>query len=109
MKALSDLGVLFLLFSIGLEVQLAGLLRVGLLSTLVATLGEVAPFLAGWGILVAWGGGAHAALFMGAALGGTSVGISASVLKRRNLLHHRATQISLSAGVIAEVLGLVVL
>src|SRR6266704_520798 len=109
MKALSDLGVLFLLFSIGLEVQLADLLRVGLLSTLVATLGEVAPFLAGWGILVAWGGTAHAALFMGAALVATSVGISASVLKRRNLLHHRASQIILAAAVIDDVLGLIVL
>ena len=109
MKALSDLGVLFLLFSIGLEVQLADLLRVGLLSTLVATLGEVAPFLAGWGILLAWGGTAHAALFMGAALVATSVGISASVLKRRDLLHHRASQIILAAAVIDDVLGLIVL
>src|SRR2546428_13955904 len=109
MKALSDLGVLFLLFSIGLEVQLADLLRVGLLSTLGATLGEVAPFLAGWGILLAWGGGAHAALFMGAALVATSVGISASVLKRRDLLHHRASQIILAAAVIDDVLGLIVL
>jgi Kef-type K+ transport system membrane component KefB len=109
MKALSDLGVLFLLFSIGLEVQLADLLRVGLLSTLVATLGEMAPFLAGWGILLAWGGTAHAALFMGAALVATSVGISASVLKRRELLHHRASQIILAAAVIDDVLGLIVL
>jgi len=109
MKALSDLGVLFLLFSIGLEVQLADLLRVGLLSTLVATLGEVAPFLAGWGILLAWGGTEHAALFMGAALVATSVGISASVLKRRDLLHHRASQIILAAAVIDDVLGLIVL
>ncbi len=109
MKALSDLGVLFLLFSIGLEVQLADLLRVGLLSTLVATLGEVAPFLAGWGILLAWGGTAHAALFMGAALVATSVGISASVLKRKDLLQHRASQIILAAAVIDDVLGLIVL
>ena len=109
MRALSDLGVLFLLFSIGLEVQLADLLRVGLLSTFVATLGEVAPFLAGWGILLAWGGTAHAALFMGAALVATSVGISASVLKRRDLLHHPASQIILAAAVIDDVLGLIVL
>ena len=109
MKALSDLGVLFLLFSIGLEVQLADLLRVGLLSTLVATLGEALPFVAGWGILLAWGGTAHAALFAGAALVATSVGISASVLKRRDLLRHRASQIILAAAVIDDVLGLIVL
>ena len=109
MKALSDLGVLFLLFSIGLEVQLADLLRVGLLSTWVATLGEAVPFVAGWAILLAWGGTAHAALFAGAALVATSVGISASVLKRRDLLRHRASQIILAAAVIDDVLGLIVL
>jgi Kef-type K+ transport system membrane component KefB len=109
MRALSDLGVLFLLFSIGLDVRLADLLRVGMLATFVATLGEVAPFLAGWGILLAWGGTAHAALFMGAALVATSVGISASVLKRKDLLHHRASQIILAAAVIDDVLGLIVL
>jgi Kef-type K+ transport system membrane component KefB len=109
MRALSDLGVLFLLFSIGLDVKLADLLRVGLLATFVATLGEAAPFLAGWGILLAWGGTAHAALFMGASLAATSVGISASVLKRKDLLHHRASQIILAAAVIDDVLGLIVL
>src|SRR5207302_486652 len=108
-RALSDLGVLFLLFSIGLDVQLADLLRVGLLSTLVATLGEAVPFLAGWGILLAWGGTAHAALFLGAALVATSVGISASVLKRWDLLRHPASQIILAAAVIDDVLGLIVL
>jgi Kef-type K+ transport system membrane component KefB len=108
-KALSDLGVLFLLFDIGLEVQLEDLLRVGLLSAFVAALGEALPFLAGWGILLAWQGTAHAALFMGAALVATSVGISASVLKRKNLLHHRASQIILAAAVIDDVLGLIVL
>lgn len=109
MKALSDLGVLFLLFDIGLDVRLEDLLRVGLLSTFVAALGEALPFLAGWGILLAWGGTVHAALFMGAALVATSVGISASVLKHRNLLHHRASQIILAAAVIDDVLGLIVL
>jgi Kef-type K+ transport system membrane component KefB len=109
MKALSDLGVLFMLFSIGLDVRLADLLRVGMLSTLVATLGEVVPFVAGGGILLAWGGTAHAALFLGAALVATSVGISASVLKHRDLLHHPASQIILAAAVIDDVLGLIVL
>jgi Na+:H+ antiporter len=109
MKALSDLGVLFLLFGIGLEVQLKDLLRVGVLSTFVAALGEALPFLAGWGILLAWEAAPHAALFMGAALVATSVGISASVLKRRNLLHQRASQIILAAAVIDDVLGLIVL
>lgn len=109
MKSLSDLGVLFLLFSIGLEVKLADLLRVGLVSTAVATLGELFPFVAGWAILLAWGGTEHAALFMGTALVATSVGISASVLKGRNLLQFHASKIILAAAVIDDVLGLIVL
>jgi Kef-type K+ transport system membrane component KefB len=109
LRALSDLGVLFLLFSIGLEVRLADLLRVGLLSTVVATLGEALPFVTGWAILLAWGGTSHAALFMGAALVATSVGISASVLKGKDLLQHRASKIILAAAVIDDVLGLIVL
>ncbi|HZP32126.1 MAG TPA: cation:proton antiporter [Candidatus Acidoferrales bacterium] len=109
LRSLSDLGVLFLLFSIGLEVRLADLLRVGLLSTVVATLGEAFPFVAAWGLLLAWGGSGHAALFMGAALVATSVGISASVLKEKDLLQHRASKIILAAAVIDDVLGLIVL
>lgn len=109
LKALSDLGVLFLLFSIGLDVKLAELLRVSMLSTLVAALGELFPFVAGWGIVLAWGGTPNAALFMGASLVATSVGISASVLKARDLLRHVASQIILAAAVIDDVLGLIVL
>src|ERR1700674_4800463 len=49
LKALSDLGVLFLLFSIGLQVKISELIRVGLTATLVAALGELVPFLMGRG------------------------------------------------------------
>ena len=50
LKALSDLGVLFLLFSIGLEVKVADLLRVSAVAAGVAALGELAPFAAGWAV-----------------------------------------------------------
>jgi Kef-type K+ transport system membrane component KefB len=114
LKALSDLGVLFLLFSIGLEVKVADLLRVSAVAAGVAALGELAPFAAGWAVFTAlggsWGGGTrNEALFVGAALVATSVGITASVLAERKLLNDRASQIILAAAVIDDVLGLIIL
>ena len=109
LKALSDLGVLFLLFSIGLEVKVADLLRVSAVAAGVAALGELAPFAAGWAVFVSWGGTRNEALFVGAALVATSVGITASVLAERKLLNDRASQIILAAAVIDDVLGLIIL
>lgn len=109
LKALSDLGVLFLLFSIGLEVKVADLLRVSAVAAGVAALGELAPFAAGSAVFVSWGGARNEALFVGAALVATSVGITASVLAERKLLNDRASQIILAAAVIDDVLGLIIL
>jgi len=109
LKALSDLGVMFLLFGVGLEVKASELLRVGGKATLVATIGVIVPFFAGWGILAAWGAPQIESVFVGAAMVATSVGITASVLSARRLLHEVASQIILAAAVIDDVLGLIVL
>ena len=109
LKALADLGVLFLLFGVGLEVKAPDLVRVGGTAALVAILGELAAFLAGWGILTAWGMAGHEAVFAGAALVATSVGVTATVLSARNLLHEAASRIILAAAVLDDVLGLIVL
>src|SRR6185503_13172732 len=77
--------------------------------TLVATLGVIVPFLAGWGIMLAWGAPPTEAVFVGAALVATSVGITASALSARGLLHEIASKIILAAAVIDDVLGLIVL
>lgn len=109
LRALSDLGVLFLLFGIGLEVKVSNLLRVGLTAVAVAALGELVPFFAGWGILLAWRTPSKEAMFAAASLVATSVGITASVLAARGLLQQVASQIILAAAVIDDVLGLIVL
>ena len=109
LKALSELGVMFLLFGVGLEVKASELLKVGGKATLVATIGVIVPFFAGWGILAAWGAPPVEAVFVGAAMVATSVGITASVLSARGLLHEIASQIILAAAVIDDVLGLIVL
>ena len=109
LKALSDLGVMFLLFDVGLQVKARELLRVGGTATLVATVGVIVPFIAGWAILRAWGAPQTEAIFVGASLVATSVGITASALSARGLLHEVASQIILAAAVIDDVLGLIVL
>ena len=109
LKALSDLGVMFLLFDVGLQVKAKELLRVGGTATLVATVGVIVPFFAGWGIMLAWGAPQYEAVFVGASLVATSVGITASALSARGLLHEVASQIILAAAVIDDVLGLIVL
>src|SRR5258705_5712379 len=55
LTALSDLGAMFLLFRVGLEVRSSELMKVGGTATLVACSGVVVPFLMGWGILLLWG------------------------------------------------------
>jgi len=109
LKALSDLGVMFLLFGVGLEVKAAELLKVGGKATLVATIGVIVPFFTGWGILAAWGAPQIESVFVGAAMVATSVGITASVLSGRGLLHELASKVILAAAVIDDVLGLIVL
>jgi len=109
LKALSDLGVMFLLFDVGLQVKARELLKVGGTATLVATVGVIVPFIAGWAILRAWGAPQTEAVFVGASLVATSVGITASALSARGLLHEVASQIILAAAVIDDVLGLIVL
>jgi Kef-type K+ transport system membrane component KefB len=109
LKAFSDLGVMFLLFSVGLELKASELMRVGTKAALVAALGVVVPFIAGWAILLAWGAPQIEAVFVGACMVATSVGITASVLSSRGLLHELASKVILAAAVMDDVLGLIVL
>lgn len=109
LSALADLGVLFLLFRVGMEVRARELIKVGGVATLVATLGVIAPFVLGMGIMLASGAPQIEAMFVGAAMVATSVGITAQVLAGKGLLQHRASQIILAAAVIDDVLGLIVL
>jgi Kef-type K+ transport system membrane component KefB len=109
---LAELGVIILLFQIGLESSLAQLRQVGGRALLVALLGVIVPFVLGaWvvGPLLLPGQTSHAYLFMGAALTATSVGITARVFRDLRKLHLREAQIVLGAAIIDDVLGLVIL
>jgi Kef-type K+ transport system membrane component KefB len=107
--ALADLGVIFLLFRVGLEVRSSELFRVGPTAFVVALLGVIVPFFAGWLILFLFGRPTIEAVFVGTAMVATSVGITAQVLASKGLLEHRASKIILAAAVIDDVLGLLAL
>lgn len=109
LQILADLGVMFLLFRVGLEIKSSDLLRVGGVALAVATSGVVLPFILGWGICRLWHLPAIESIFTGAAMVATSVGITAEVLASKGLLHLRASRIILAAAVIDDVLGLLVL
>jgi Kef-type K+ transport system membrane component KefB len=106
---LSQLGVMFLLFRVGLEVKSTELLKVGGTAAIVAISGVIAPFALGWGIMYLWGAPTVESIFVGAAMIATSVGITARILSEKGLLHHSASQVILAAAVFDDVLGLVVL
>src|SRR5690606_36472463 len=100
---------MFLLFQVGLHVKASELMSVGLTATVTALLGVLVPFVAGWGILMLWGEPQIEAIFTGAAMVATSVGITARVLGEKGLLNLQASKIILAAAVIDDVVGLLVL
>ncbi len=109
LTALAELGVMFLLFGVGLELKSSDLMKVGGTATTVAVLGVVVPFFMGWGLLQAWGEPQLESIFVGAAMVATSVGITAQVLAAKGLLQERSSRIILAAAVIDDVLGLLIL
>ena len=109
LHALAEIGVIILLFEIGLESDLGELLRAGLQSTVVAFIGIACPFALGYGLTIWWGKPALVAVFIGATLTATSVGITARVLSDLGRLQEPASRVVLGAAVLDDVLGLVIL
>lgn len=106
---IAEIGVLLLLFEVGLETDLGELLRVGGPAMTVALVGMALPFVGGYVLTRLAGFTALTAIFVGAALTATSIGISSRVLSDLGLLTSREGQIILGAAVADDVLGLVVL
>uniref|UniRef100_A0A832I1Q5 Cation:proton antiporter n=1 Tax=Eiseniibacteriota bacterium TaxID=2212470 RepID=A0A832I1Q5_UNCEI len=111
LDVLAQIGVLFLLFEVGLESNVGSMMKVGASSLLVALLGVVAPMVLGWTTshlffpshneLMHW--------FIGATLCATSVGITARVLTDLQRISSPEGRIIIGAAVIDDVLGLIVL
>ena len=107
--AMAEIGVIVLLFAIGLETELASLARVGSTAVAVAIAGVVLPFGFGYGAAVALGLEMVPALVCGAALCATSIGISARVLSELGCLDSTEGRVVLGAAVIDDIIGLVIL
>jgi len=109
--ALAEIGVIILLFEVGLESDLKEMLEVGWSSLLVAVLGVIAPFILGLGVAAYFipGEAPLSHIFIGATLCATSVGITARVFKDLGKLSTREARIILGAAVIDDVLGLLIL
>lgn len=105
----AEIGVVLLLFEIGMETDLKKLLRVGGVSTLVAVVGVAAPFLLGYAACRFVGLEQLPSIVAGAALTATSVGITARVLADLDQLNAPEGQIILGAAVLDDVIGLVIL
>lgn len=106
---LAEVGVIFLLFTVGLETKPQAIFKVGTRAVVVAVLGVVLPFVAGYFIAIAWDGSFAEAMFIGAAMVATSVGITARVLGSMGLLDKETSRIILGAAVIDDILGLIIL
>jgi len=108
---LGRIGALILLFEVGLESTVAQMLRVGLSSLLVASVGVVGPFVLGYAV-AGWllpGSSDYEHAFLGTVLCATSVGITARVFKDLGRVQTPEARIVLGAAVIDDVLGLLVL
>ena len=107
--ALAELGVLLLLVQVGMEMDLAELGALGRASMLVAVGGVAVPFVLGGAVGLGFGESGDTALFVGAALTATSVGITARVFGDLRALATTEARIVLGAAVADDVLGLVIL
>jgi Kef-type K+ transport system membrane component KefB len=109
-SVLAEIGVIILLFEIGLESDLRQLKEVGIQATVVACVGVAAPFAAGTaGLMLLFHVAAIPAIFAGAALTATSIGITSKVLSELGQLKSKEGQIIVGAAVIDDVLGIIVL
>jgi Kef-type K+ transport system membrane component KefB len=108
---IAEIGVIILLFEVGLESNLKEMMEVGWSSLLVAVFGVIVPFFLGWGVSAYFlpGESRLVHVFIGATLCATSVGITARVFKDLARLATREARIILGAAVIDDVLGLMIL
>ncbi|HAC62375.1 MAG TPA: sodium:proton antiporter [Cyanothece sp. UBA12306] len=110
LSVLAEIGVIILLFEIGLESDLRELQKVGSRAAIVAVVGVVAPFIAGTiGLILIFNMATIPAIFAGAALTATSIGITSKVLSELGQLKSTEGQIIVGAAVIDDVLGIIVL
>jgi Kef-type K+ transport system membrane component KefB len=105
----AEIGVVFLLFRVGLETRLADLLRVGPQAGAVGTLGIALPFAGGFGLGIAFGLSTEVTVFVAAAMVATSVGITSELLMEQRALGTLSGRVILGAAVIDDILAMIIL
>lgn len=105
----AEFGVIFLLFSIGLETKVDELMSVGKAAMLVAVMGVLLPLTMGILFTELIGENLHVAVFMGVAMVATSVGVTARVIKDMGFLDTKESRIIIGAAIIDDILGMVIL
>ena len=109
-KLLAEIGIILLLFEVGLETDIRRLVNAGRQSVLVAVAGFVAPFLLGYGLArYGFDQPMLTALFIGGTLTATSIGITIRVLTDLRRQHAREGQVVLGAAVLDDVFGVILL
>jgi Kef-type K+ transport system membrane component KefB len=108
-EVFAEVGVIILLFSIGLHIKVDDILKVGRTSSWVAILGVILPFFFGYLFTLTSAHTTVEAMFIGAAMVATSVGITARVFADLGILDARVARVILGAAVIDDILGLLVL
>ena len=106
LEVFAELGVVFLLFWVGLETRLSDLREVGATAVSVGVLGVAVPFAAGIALGLALGESTGTAMFLGAALVATSVGITSAVLIELGVLERRTSRTILGAAIVDDILAL---
>jgi Kef-type K+ transport system membrane component KefB/predicted amino acid-binding ACT domain protein len=109
LEVLAEFGVILLLLQVGMEMDIKDLAAVGKASLSVAVLGVILPMVGGYAVGIALGQDGNTALFLGAALAATSVGITARVFSDLGALTTVEARTVLGAAVADDVLGLVIL
>ena len=107
--SVAELGAIFVLFSVGLETSPSELIRIGGKSAKVALAGIIVPFILGFAYMKLRGNASSEAVFVGAAMVATSVGITARVFADLHLLSTETAKIILGAAVFDDILGMVLL
>jgi Kef-type K+ transport system membrane component KefB len=108
-SVLAEIGVVILLFTVGLEVRLDDLLAVGRPAVQTALIAMLLPVAAGGAIVLAGGESVSTAAFVGLALAATSIGITSRVLATMGVLDQPFARVVLGAAVIDDILALILI
>jgi len=109
LMSFAEIGVIFLMFHVGLEIRVKDLFAVGRTAIFVGILGVIIPLVLGFACMIFLNYEVIESLFVATAILATSVGISVKVLQDLGLIKHKVAYIVLGAAVFDDILALIVL